>query len=53
MDRLLEFAAFDYTDEADAGPTYEKWIRRFGAFIFTGVNVDERGRSLADRITSH
>ncbi|XP_062580744.1 uncharacterized protein LOC134242659 [Saccostrea cucullata] len=42
MDRLPEFAAFDYADKADAGPKWEKWTRRL-ELLFTGMNIDDKG----------
>ena len=46
MDRLPEFAAFDYADKADAGPKWEKWIRRL-ELLFTGMNINDSGRKRA------
>jgi hypothetical protein len=46
MDRLPEFAAFDYADKADAGPKWDKWICRL-ELLFTGMNIEDNGRKQA------
>ena len=46
MNRLPEFAPFDYADKADAGPKWEKWINRL-ELLFTGMDISDNDRKRA------